>query len=752
MKQTILSLIAMLFFAVGGYAQNSGTAGPLTWTFNNGTLTISGTGDLPDNYDFANSPWENVRHEINEVVISEGVTSIGAYAFFASLNLTSVTIPNTVTKISERAFSFSLDLTSVTIPNSVSIIGESAFSNTGLTSVSIPNSVTSISSDAFAYSPLTSISVDADNPNYSDIDGVLLNKDKTTIITYPAGKNVVYTIPDQVTTIGEKAFSYTGLTSVAIPKSVKTISSNAFAESYALTSISVDADNPDYSDEGGVLFDKNKTTIIVYPAGKGGEYIIPNYVKTINDNAFHSCAGLTSIVIPNSVETIGNKAFYSCRGLASVDIPNSVTTIGESAFLDCQKLASVTIPNSVKTIGDGAFSNTALSSLDIPESVTTIGGSAFSFTHLDSVVIPKSVTTIGRDVFLGCDTLTSIAVDKDNPVYSSINGVLFNKDKTTLILFPKGKRGVYAIPNSVTKIGERAFYDVRITSVAIPGSVTTIEREAFLGYLSNIVVKWGTPLSISHDIFLNNSISHATLEVPVGTKALYAAADIWKDFGTIRESVIVAEENNPIGNNNQGDFVLNVAIPVDSINIGALNIQLPDGFTLDEENTGLALGFEALYNLEISQYESNIWISINPKPSKGAESERGEAGRFLYVAYNVDETLPEGTYDILINNVWFEAPGGDIAINWDIVLPVNADRLGVYNEQLEESSTNTYLSDNTLYIQSDRAEIVTVYTISGVMLYSATVQPGETVINASSFPQGVLIVRGGSGWVKKTIK
>ena len=182
-------------------------------------------------------------------------------------------------------------------------------------------------------------------------------------------------------------------------------------------------------------------------------------VTNIGVEAFRKCTSLTSVTIPNSVTSIGELAFGFCTGLTSVTIPNSVTNIGSYAFSGCHSLTSVTIPNSVTSIGFGAFSYC---------------------TGLTSVTIPNSVTSIETEVFDGCTGLTSIDVSPNNPNYCSIDGVLFNKDKTILVRYPPGKQGAYAIPNSVTSIRYSAFYYCQgLTSVTIPNSVTSIGNEAF---------------------------------------------------------------------------------------------------------------------------------------------------------------------------------------------------------------------------------------------------------------------------------
>ncbi len=463
MKNKLLTLFLALAASVVTLFAQSGTCGDnLTWTLSGGTLTISGTGAMTsythDSYsDQSNTPWSSYRESITSVIISDGVTSIGNCAFYYCRSLTSVTIPNSVTSIGNEAFWYCSSLTSVTIPNSVTSIGYSAFENcSSLTSINIPNSVTSIRDYAFRRcSSLTSITI----PNSVTSIG---------FSAFSGCSNLTsITIPNSVTRILDSAFSgCSNLTSITIPNSVIRIGDSPFPGCDGLTSINVDAANSAYCDINGVLFSKDKTTLIQYPAGKTAtSYTIPNSVTSIGIWAFSGCTGLTSITIPNSVTSIGEGAFSGCSSLTSINIPNSVTSIGEGAFSYCNSLTSITIPNSVTSIGQFAFSNCRnLTSITIPNSVTSIGDHAFDdCSGLTSITIGNSVTSIGDYAFYNCSSLTSVTIPNS---VTSIGGYAFSycSSLTSVI-----------IGNGVTSIGIGAFFRcASLSEISIPESVASI--------------------------------------------------------------------------------------------------------------------------------------------------------------------------------------------------------------------------------------------------------------------------------------
>jgi len=461
-----------------------------------------------------------------------------------------------VTSIGSQAFRDCRSLTSITISNSVTNIGTQAFRDcTGLTSITIGNSVTRVHQPFMDCSSLTSIVVAVDNPNYSSIGPLLLNKNGTVLITAPSASGD-FTIPDTVTSIGYSAFGVgagltsvtipdsvinigynafsgcTGLTSVTIPDSVTSIADRAFFACSSLTSIVVAVDNPNYSSIGPLLLNKNGTVLIT-GAGASGDFTIPDSVTSIGDWAFSRCNSLTSITIPDSVTSIGDHAFLLCKGLTSIIIPDSVTSIGSGAFSSCSSLTSIvvavdnpnyssigplllnkngtvllaacasgdfTIPDTVTSIGDSAFGGcTGLTSITIPDSVTSIGDYAFSgCTGLTSVTIPDSVTSIGDLAFLNCTGLRSITIpnsvtsigsqafDGTNLSYFDSDGLKYVfSDNYAFLIDGSSASGDLSLPSNVDSKPVRLIAGVAfqrckgLTSITIPDSVTSIGKYAF---------------------------------------------------------------------------------------------------------------------------------------------------------------------------------------------------------------------------------------------------------------------------------
>ncbi len=377
---------------------------------------------------------------IPDYVSKSGVTYtvmyIDFYAFFYCSDIESVTIPQSITTIEEGAFMFCAGLTDINIQNGVEKIGDAAFVGCeSLTSINIPASVTDIGEGVFlgCYG-LESITVASGSTSYSSDNGVLFNKSKSTLIQYPIGHTrESFSVLGGVTEISPYAFYESILSSISIPSSVTEIGMLAFFECYNLTSITVDSSSQNYSnDTFGVLFDKDKKTLIHYPIGKTEtEYIIPNGVETIDAVAFYFCESLTAITFPQGLNKIGEGAFWYCTGLSDISLPDSVDYIGMDAFyltdwyenqpnglIYAGKVAyeykgnmppntTITLLDGTKGIAEGAFFLCdRLVGINIPDSVTVIGDGAFwGCDSLVDVIIPRSVSNIGEDTFSGCEDI-----------------------------------------------------------------------------------------------------------------------------------------------------------------------------------------------------------------------------------------------------------------------------------------------------------------------------------------------------------
>ena len=662
---------------------------------------------------------------LTSVTIGNSVTSIGDSAFGGCSSLTSVTIPNSVTSIGSRAFEYCNRLTSVTIPNSVTSIGSRAFEYCNrLTSLTIPNSVTSIEYGVFeGCSGLTSVTI----PN------------SVTSIEYDAFKNCIgltsVTIPNSVTSIDNGAFEgCSGLTSVTLPNSVTSIRSNAFKNCIGLTSVHI----TDIAAWCKIAFSIGSNPLIyahhLYLNGKEiKDLVIPNSVTSIGNYAFYGCSlssvaipksvtsignyafygcSLSSVTIPNSVTSIGSYAFYNCSGLTSVTIPNSVTSIEYGVFEGCSGLTSVTIPNSVTSIGNYAFYGcSGLTSVTIPNSVTSIGSYAFhNCSKLTSLIIPNSVTSIEYGVFEGCSGLTSIIVESGNTKYDSrdkCNAIIEKSSKTLIV----GSNNTF-IPNSVTSIGDNAFYNCSgLTSVTIPSSVTSIGKSAFRGCsglssvtIPNSVTSIGnyafsgcsglTSVTIPNSVtsigsyafsgcsglteiysmisepFATNCWSYfilypnkivnkdIPLYVPIGSKSKYQATEGWKDFTNIIEND-VSTDNTLAMDNLTGYVGKTITLPIllknEQLITGLqFDLVLPEGVIVAKKANGknditVTERMEESYSLSSNTMDDG---SVRVTGLSGESIPfTGNSGAIVNVVLQVDESVAEGDYQIQVKNI-----------------------------------------------------------------------------------------------------
>ena len=470
-------------------------------------------------------------------VIPKSVTRIEANAFEGCYSLTNIVIPNSVASICSFAFYKCSSLTALNIPRGVTNIGSFAFYECkSLVDISISESVVNIEANAFEWCyMLTNITVDQNNLNYKSIDGNLYTKDGKILIRYAQNKKETsFIIPDGVAKIEGNAFKgCNALTSIEIPKSVMIIGDSAFSGCNSLTSIT-----------------------------------LPDGVASIGDSAFDGCSSLVNITLPDGVASIGDSAFKGCSSLTNMILPNGVTSIGDSAFAGCSSLANITLQNGVKKIGSNAFNECK---------------------NFTKIKIPASVTIIGHKAFSRCESLESIIVDENNLYYKSIDDNLYSKDSKTLIQYAIGKIDTsFKVLDDVTKIENSAFLGCsNLIKIEIPNSVTTIGDSAFYCCYKLEDVKMGNGVITIENFAFCNCESLLEIKLPekvkiIGEYAFFRCLRITSI--DIPESVISIEDSAL----RTGSKLLNINVDENNLNYKSIdgNLYSKDGKSLIQYSIG----------------------------------------------------------------------------------------------------------------------------------------------------------------------
>ncbi len=448
--------------------------------------------------------------DIVSISLPEGLNTIGKWAFSSCYNLADINIPESVDAIGEYAFSYCQGLSGIVLPNGISSIGSHAFSGCGsLAGVSLPSGMRSIEEYTFS--------------DCSGLESVILPEGMADIgdSAFSSCTSLAsVSLPESLVTIGNGAFTgCSSLAGIVIPKDVELIGEFAFYSCSGLLDIHVTEKNRSYSSDGGILYDADKNVLLKCPEGKTGEITLPEKVYHIGANAFRGCSGLAAVRFPETLRTIGEMAFEGCAGLKEISLPKEVSSIGNHAFGKCRSLESIAVadgnhsymsldgilynkdksvllscpggktgevlvPEGVSVIEEDAFGECGnLTSISIPESVQTIKMYAFfRCRSLIGISLPKSLQSIGLYAFNGCSGLQDIHVAEENSVLSSNDGILYNKEKSTLIKCPEGKAGELTVLEGVVSIREEAFRDCcNLLGISLPEGVSEIEDGTFSG-------------------------------------------------------------------------------------------------------------------------------------------------------------------------------------------------------------------------------------------------------------------------------
>ena len=319
-------------------------------------------------------------------------------------------------------------------------------------------------------------------------------------------------LPSTLETVGMAAFAYTAIREINIPAACVSIGDYAFAASLACTAINVAATNPAYASVNGALFNKDKTILMVFPAGKSGSYTIPDTCQTIFDGAFSMSSLLTSVTIPNSVTTIGMGAFAQSGISGKLVLPNSLTTITQNAFYGCANIEEIVLGSSVASIGEESFSGCeSLTTISWTTSLTSLGTNAFSgcYSLTGTIDIPN-VTSIPTKAFYDLPLVT--AVNFSDRLTDIGESAFENCSSLT---------GSLVIPDSCTSISQAAFRNTGFTSVTISSGMQSISNYTFQNCTSLTTINWNSNLTdIGVAAFAGCSALAGKITIPSGVTIL----------------------------------------------------------------------------------------------------------------------------------------------------------------------------------------------------------------------------------------
>ena len=471
-------------------------------------------------------------HELESITIPKNVSFIGFNAFCNCYHLRHVVLPQNHTLIDACAFWNCHELKAVTIPEGVKELKRDVFNNTQIHRFEIPSSLVKMAESSFRTSNLERIDVHENNPKFKSIDGVLFNRKMSRLICFPSKhKSHDFSIPDSVNEISAGAFTGSGITVVTVPSGVKEIKNSTFSSCKDLKEIHLPKEIHSIGDDAFHGCEKLERIHIPKTVNKIGKsafsgcevlkaVVLPMGIKEIKSFAFYGCESLKRVIIPNSLEKIGSYAFMFCASLTTILIPPSVKDFGDNAFAGCKNLIRIRVPEKDKriTVIDDVLFNKELTELllylggkrgetyQIPDGVVEIRDDAFTACHyLEKLNLPASLEKVGFDPFEDSMRLREIQVHEDNRNYSSLDGVLFNQDKTTLVYYPCGREpSDYVIPDGVMNIAHNALQGFK-GSLTLSMGIKKIDQFQFSGCngLEKLIIPNVDTMEIEYCAFWN---------------------------------------------------------------------------------------------------------------------------------------------------------------------------------------------------------------------------------------------------------
>jgi len=432
---------------------------------------------------------------IESLTLGANVSVIDNAAFAYCSVLSEVTLNENLNTIGAEAFRYCSSLTTIQIPQTVESIGSYAFHGCSLSGeIELPRSLSTFGTAPFRGCPVSLFTIADTNNSFATVEGVILSKDGTRLMAYPAGSsNQKYTVPASVTaienesmrdcqaleelvlpdglkSIGQLAFVGDGLKNITIPASVDDIGYGFLMSNEKLEGISVDASNSSFKVENGLLIAQTDNEVIATTATVS-DLVIPDGVENIGSYTFYGMNQLISVKFPETLKTTGLSSFYGCQRLTTLDLGSGIQSIGKQSFQNCAMLGSVRFPASLRTIGMQAFSNcSSMTEVILNDGLEEIGQSAFyGCTGIKKVRVPGSAREFGYSIFYGCTALEEAVLEEG---LSIIPEQMFNYDENLSKL---------TIPSTIEIIDEAALYGTAISEITLPEKLRIIGPMALYG-------------------------------------------------------------------------------------------------------------------------------------------------------------------------------------------------------------------------------------------------------------------------------